>query len=124
VNTEAPVRLLKATREREVLAEELAARLIHNQVTALDVEADMLLPRAQHELRREMLPIEQAPAIVESAARVLNGTNLSIYGEGGQLIGEIAPLLDLIARAVRQATQPGDGQVTQPGYGQARADSE
>jgi hypothetical protein len=67
------------------------------------VEHDLFLPRAQHELRREMLPLEQAPQIAESAAKVFQGANLSLYGEGGQLIGQLAPVVEALARALRQA---------------------
>ena len=52
-----------------------------------------------------MLPLEQAPQIVEAASKVLHGTNLSIYGENGQLLNQLAPIFDFLARAVQQATQ-------------------
>jgi hypothetical protein len=41
---------------------------------------------------------------------VLQGTNLSIYGEGGQLVGQLAPLFDVLTRAVGQATRSGNEQ--------------
>jgi hypothetical protein len=37
------------------------------------------------------------------------GTNLSIYGENGQLLNQIAPIFELLTRSVQQATQ-GRGQ--------------
>ena len=43
--------------------------------------------------------------MVKAASGVLQGTNLSIYGEGGQLIGQLAPLFDILTRAVGQATR-------------------
>jgi len=70
-----------------------------------DVEADLLLERARQSLRLEMLPVEQAPRMVEAASRVLRGTNLSIYGENGQLLNQIAPIFELLTRSVQQATQ-------------------
>ena len=105
VNTEGPVRLLKITQERDILRDELEMRKLQNQVKAFDVEHELLLPRAQQDMRREMLPLEQAPQIVEAASRVLNGTNLSIYGESGQLLGQLAPVFEILAHAVQQATQ-------------------
>ncbi len=42
---------------------------------------------------------------MEAASGVLRGTNLSIYGEDGQLLGQLAPIFDLLTRAVGQATQ-------------------
>jgi hypothetical protein len=107
VTTEAPVRLLRITQEGDILREELEMRKLQNQVKAFDVEDELLLPRAQQELRREMLPLEQAPQIVEAASRVLQGTNLSIYGENAQLLGQLAPVFEILARAVQQATQGG-----------------
>ena len=105
VNTEAPVRKLRIATESEVLRDELAMRTLQNQVKALDVEHDLLLPRAEQELRRAMLPLEQAPQIVEAASRVLQGTNLSIYGESAQLLGQLGPVFEILGRAVMQATQ-------------------
>lgn len=105
VNTEAPVRMLRVSKESEVLRDELEMRRLQNQVKALDVEHELLLPRAQQELRREILPLEQAPRIVEAASKVLQGTNLSVYGENGMLLGQLAPVFEILARAVQQATQ-------------------
>jgi len=105
VNAEAPVRRLRIATESGILREELELRRLQNQVRALDVETELLLERARQELRLEMLPVEQAPQIVEAASRVLQGANLSIYGENGQLLNQVAPIFDLLARAVRQATQ-------------------
>ncbi len=103
VEIEAPVRLLRVAREAEVLREELKMRRLQNQVKALDVEHELLLPRAQQELRLEMLPVEQAPQIVEAASRVLHGTNLSIYGENAQLVGQLAPVFEILARGIKEA---------------------
>ena len=105
VDTETPVRLQRIAREHEVLEQELALRRLQAEVQALDVERDLLLPRAQQELRREILPLEQAPRIVEAAATVLHGTNLSIYGEGSQLMEGLAPIFDLLARSIGQVTR-------------------
>ncbi len=103
-NAEIPVRLLKIEREAEVLRQELAMRELQNCVHALEVDHDLLQARAEQDLRREILPLEQAPQMVQAASGVLRGTNLSIYGEGGELLGQLAPLLDLVTGAVRQAT--------------------
>ena len=107
LEAEAPVRLLRIAREREILAEELEMRALQNQVKALDVEHELLLPRAQQELRRKILPIEQAPRIVESASKVLQGTNLTVYGEDGRLLSQLAPVFEVLARSLQQATQAG-----------------
>lgn len=108
VDTESPVRLFRIAKEREALGEELELRRLQHQVKALDVDQEMLLPRAQHALRLEMLPLEQAPQIIASASKVLNGTSLSVYGEQAQLLGQLAPVFDVLARAVTQATRGTD----------------
>ena len=105
VDTETPVRLHRIEQERGILREELELRQLQHQVQVLEVERDLLLAHAQQDMRREMLPLEQAPQIVESASRVLHGTNLSIYGEDGQLLGQLAPIFELLTRAVGQATR-------------------
>jgi regulator of protease activity HflC (stomatin/prohibitin superfamily) len=104
INVEAPVRLLKIVRDSEVLREELAMHELRNQVRAYEVEHDQLLPRAQQELRREMLPLEQTPAIVESAARIFQGANLSIYGDDGPVLGQLGPLFEILARALQSSS--------------------
>jgi hypothetical protein len=109
VATEAPVRLFRIARETEVLRQELELRGLQNEIKAFDVEHELLLPRAQQELRREILPLEQAPQIVEAASKVLRGTNLSIYGENAQLLGQLQPVFEILARAVQQAVPSGDG---------------
>lgn len=107
VATETPVRLMRTAREREALVEEVELRRLQLDATRIDVERDLALPRAQQDLRRAILPLEQAPSIVESASKVLHGTNLSIYGEDGRLVGQLAPLLELVTRAVADATAAG-----------------
>ena len=104
VTTEAPVRRLKIASEAELLQAELAMRELQNQVRAFEVEHDLLLPRAEQEMRREMLPIEQAPQIVESAAKVFQGANLSIYGQNAELLSQLGPVVEMLSRAVQQST--------------------
>jgi hypothetical protein len=102
---EAPVRLLKIAKEREILAQELEMRTLQNRVKALEVEHGLLSARAAQDLRREILPLEQVPAIVESASKVLHGTNLAIYGEDGRVIGQVAPVLALLGRMLERAAE-------------------
>ncbi len=104
ITVEAPVRLLKIARDSDVLREELAMLELKNQVQTLQVRHDLLRPRGEQELRREILPIEQAPEIVEAAARVFQGANLSLYGDQTELLGQLAPLFEVLGRAVRQSS--------------------
>lgn len=95
--------------EREVLASRLELRRLERDIRALEVEQEVLLDRARQDLRREILPIEQAPRIVEAASRVLQGTSLSVYGDDARLVGQLAPVLDVLGRAVRDAVATGAG---------------
>ena len=99
---ETPVQLLKLEKQMTVLQQELEMRKLQNQVKQFDVEGNLLLERARQNLRLEMLPIEQTPQIVEAASRVLQGANLSIYGENSQLIGQLAPIFELLAHTLKQ----------------------
>lgn len=104
-NTQAPVRLLELAREAEVLREELEVRELRNRLRASEVEHDMLGRRAEQALRVELLPLEQAPRMVEAAASVLHGTNLTLYGPGAELTGQLASLVDVLAGTVRRAVE-------------------
>jgi hypothetical protein len=104
LETETPVRLARIARESEVVREELAAHRARNELRALEVEHELMLRRAEQDLRREILPLEQSPRIVEAASQVLHGTNLSVYGADAAPLGQLAPLFDVLVRAVRGAT--------------------
>ena len=111
---EVPVRLTTIARKREVLAEELELRALQSQVRALEVERDLLLEKARQDLRREILPLEQAPRIVESASRILQGASLSVYGDDARLVGQLEPFLDLLGQQVRAATAATTGAAHRP----------
>ncbi|HJW21001.1 MAG TPA: SPFH domain-containing protein [Candidatus Limnocylindrales bacterium] len=100
---EAPVRLLKIEKDTAVLREELAMRELRGRVKALEVDEELALRRAEQDLRAAILPLEQAPEIVDAASHVLQGTNLSIYGENGALVQQLVPVLDVLARAAGRA---------------------
>jgi hypothetical protein len=102
---ETPVQLLKLEKQMAVLQQELEMRQLQNQVKQFEVEGNLLLERARQELRREMLPLEQVPQIVEAASQVLHGTNLSIYGENSSLLAQLAPIFELLTRTFQQATK-------------------
>jgi hypothetical protein len=103
VEAEAPVRLLRIATDTAALREEIAMRRLRAEAKALEVDEELALRRAEQELRAAILPIEQAPTIAVAASRVLQGTNLSIYGENGRLIQELAPVFEVLARAFDRA---------------------
>lgn len=100
IEAEKPVRLQRIAAEAEIAREDLARQELVNAVAALQVEATLQRPRAEQALRREILPLEQAPQLVESAAKVLHGTNLTLYGEGAEVLGRLDPLFEIVRRAV------------------------
>jgi hypothetical protein len=127
VEAEAPVRLLRIASETEILREELELRELQHRRKASDVQLELMLPRAKQEMRLALLPVEQAPRIVKAASRVLQGTNLSVYGEDARLVGQLEPVLEVLGRAVRQATQPAErgaelagSRRRRPGFSRAR----
>ncbi|MEI7743526.1 MAG: hypothetical protein WCK58_07225, partial [Chloroflexota bacterium] len=103
ITAEEPVRRLRITKERELLAAELEVRRLQREVRQLDVETELVMDRARQAMRAEILPLEQAPRIVEAASHVLQGSHLSVYGDDAMVLGRLAPLFDLISRSVRQA---------------------
>lgn len=107
IDTSTPVRLHELASREAVLRRRLETQQLRNALKALEVEYEMLLPTSKQALRREILPIEQTPQIVESAAKVLNGTSLAVYGADAQIVGQVAPLLETIGRAVEQSMAAG-----------------
>ena len=107
LDAETPVRLMRIAREREVVSDEIVLKRLQGDAASLDVERDLLRPRAEQEMRLEVLPVEQAPRIVEGAAKLFNGARLTVYGEDAGLVEHLAPVLDVIGDAVRRvATAP------------------
>ncbi|MCV0402655.1 MAG: SPFH domain-containing protein [Chloroflexi bacterium] len=102
IRAEAPVRQLRLRQELELLQQELDVQQLRNQVRALRVEHDLNRSRVEQELRREILPLEQAPRIVEAASDILRGANLSVYGDDAGLVGHLAPIIDAVSRAANR----------------------
>lgn len=102
IEVEAPVRLLRIERDRAALEQELAMRSVENRVQAVKVEHDLQRARAEQELRRAILPLEQAPRIVEAASGILHGANLTVFSDDNGLMRQVAPVLEVVSRAVEQ----------------------
>lgn len=103
LDAETPLRLLKLEKQEALLHKELEVSRLQNQVKELEAVGSLLFERARQDLRREILPLEQAPQMVAAAAQVLHGTHLSVYGENGQLLGQLAPLFEQFGRILQQA---------------------
>ena len=102
LETETPIRLLKLEKQLAVLQKELEMHQLQNQVKELEAAGTLFLERARQDLRREILPLEQAPQMVAAASKLLQGTNLSIYGENNQLLGQLAPIFEWLTRTLQQ----------------------
>lgn len=99
---EAPVRLLQIEKQQAILERELEVRQVENQVRALEVKRDLLAEKARQELRKDILPLEQTPALAESLSHLFQGANLSFFGNENQLLASILPLFEMLSKTVRQ----------------------
>jgi hypothetical protein len=75
---------------------------VENRVRELEVLRDMAFEKARQELRKEILPVEQVPAIAESMSGIFQGANLSYIGIEKQLLTSILPIFDNFARMITQ----------------------
>ena len=104
IEEEVPVRKLRLQRQLEGLRQELEVRRLHNQLRALEVEGELIGERERQELRRQILPLEQAPAMAAALSQILRGTHLSVYGEDSQLLAAVAPVLELLVEQVKKVS--------------------
>ena len=107
IEAEAPIRLLRIEHDRVALEQELGMRELEDRVQAIKVQHDLQRARAEQDLRREILPVEQAPRIVEAASGVLRDANLTVFGDELGLMRHVTPLLDVVSRAVEQVVGGG-----------------
>jgi hypothetical protein len=77
------------------------------QVRELGVRLALMEERARQELRKEILPLEQAPEIAKSASGLLRGARLSLYGQDSSLVASLTPVLNLLADTLRSARPDG-----------------
>ena len=103
VEADIPVRMLQSRREREALAEQIETAEMQLRLRGLEVEGGLIDERARQALRREILPIEQAPELAQALSGLLRGANLSVYGEDTMLLSAIAPAVDMLVQRVGQA---------------------
>jgi hypothetical protein len=116
IEVSTPVKLLNIEKQSEVLKQELEMRQLENQVRELEIQKDLMLEKAKHELRKEILPIEQVPEIAAAVSRMFQGANLSFYGEASPLLTAIAPIVELLAKTLRERgiLKPSEGNKITP----------
>ncbi|MCX7029014.1 MAG: hypothetical protein NTU62_02725 [Spirochaetes bacterium] len=105
IEMDKPVQLARFVNRLEVLRAEMQTLELERQMEEIGAAKDLIRKRAKHEMRRDILPIEQAPQIVESASRLFQGTRLSVYGGDARLMKAVEPVLDMLADALRGAGQ-------------------
>jgi flotillin len=114
VETETPVKLLQIENQLEVFNRELEMRQVESRIREQEVKRDMLLEKARQELRKEILPVEQIPAIADSLSRIFKDANLTFVGSENQLLSSILPLMKMVSDMVKEA-MPVNKAVISPG---------
>ena len=105
---ETPARLFMLQQEALVLEQELLVRRLESQVREQRALGETQRQRVEQELRRQILPLEQLPEIAEAVSGMFQGANLSIYGDGSELVAAVAPLAKLVSeRLHRTCADPG-----------------
>ena len=93
-----PVRMLEIQNHREIVEQSIEGQRLSNVLKALKVENALAIERAQHELRKEMVPLEQVPEVAKALAQMFQGADLSIYGSEAATLGHVAPLIDFLVQ--------------------------
>jgi hypothetical protein len=101
--TETPVRLMQLDKQQQIRERELELRKIENQVRELEVYRDMIFDKARQELRKEILPVEQVPAIAASLSNVFKDAHLTFLGSENQLFSSLLPLMTIVSEALKGA---------------------
>jgi len=106
IEIDAPVQLLRIQRQEERLKQELEMRKLEHEVNTLEAQTNILGDKARQDLRKEILPVEQVPEIARAVSQMLQGANLSIYGDSaGSLLSAVGPLVELLANSLRTVMQ-------------------
>jgi uncharacterized Ntn-hydrolase superfamily protein len=108
IETAAPIRMLELEKRRAEIEEEIDVRTLENKLLRLRVEGDMIAPEAEQRLEREILPMRQAPEIARALGGLYQGAHLTVVGEDGELVRAIAPVIELLAQAMRGETLGGE----------------
>jgi cell division protein FtsB len=56
---------------------ELAMRELQKEVKTLETQVDLTAEKARQDLRKEILPLEQVPAVAESVSKMFHGCRYS-----------------------------------------------
>lgn len=103
IEHDAPVQLLRLAKDHERLEQELERMRKLLELRELEVRQEMLSERAHHELRKELLPLEQVPVVAEAVGRMFQGAQLTFYGEASPLLSALTPALGVLSHALKEA---------------------
>lgn len=105
--SDTPVQLLKMEHRMELIQKELQLRRLEYEIKDLEVRTTMLAERAKHDLRKEILPLEQTPEIASALSQIFKGANLSIYGEATESVfSTYAPLVEVLINSLKRGGVP------------------
>lgn len=105
--SDTPVQMLKMEHRMGLLHKELVLRRLEYEIKELEVRTDMLAEKAKHDLRKDILPLEQTPEIANSLSQMFKGANLSIYGDAAESVfSAYAPLVELLINSLKRVGIP------------------
>lgn len=101
-----PVELLAIASRRKLSHERLELLQAERALRQLEVEIELAPARASQDLRREILPIEQAPEVARALAGILAGARLSIVAGDATPLAGLAPLAEYLRGLIARASDP------------------
>jgi hypothetical protein len=101
-----PIDQLRIEKEMERLRKELEKRELENRLEELKLQTAMLQEKARHQLRKELLPLEQLPAVAEALGGIFRGMHLSVVGQEVPMLASLTPLLELLTQKLHEAMRP------------------
>jgi hypothetical protein len=101
--SDTPVQMLKLEHKMSLMQKELELRKLEHEIQEIAVRNTMLMERAKHDLRKEILPLEQLPEIANALSQIFHGANLSIYGDSTESVfSTYAPLVELLVNSLKR----------------------
>jgi flotillin len=103
LEAETPVRMFRIEKEGEILRKELDKYRLEVEVNEQKTEAALVPERARQSLRKEILPLEQTPAVAQALAQLFKGMNLSIYGQDASALASLTPVVEMLTHHIRES---------------------
>lgn len=95
------MRIEIAQSEQELLKEKIALARLDLELKSIEEEAILLKTKAEHEMKKELLPIQQMPEITKNLTGALEGMNVSVYGSDAGMIAGLEPILQSIGSILK-----------------------